>query len=149
MKNLTLFLLLFLGISIGASASSFKFNQDKFETAFEQSEDLTSQLFMTSGGSLISSLATSVSGDSMEKQTLAAIVAIASVVVGYFTLLPLLFPTHRFILGTGGKGVGIWAVYCFTLSGLGWLNIIDAVFLLMDDTKSEYIDKGKILMWIK
>jgi hypothetical protein len=138
-----------LALSLNTKANTFQFNEPKFESEFTQSEDISSTLNIMLNGSLDMRLGQNDSElDESNKQMTAAIIAIASIVVGSFTLLPLLFPTHRFILGTGSKSVVIWAVYCFTLSGLGWLNLIDAVFLLIDDSKSKYVNSEKIILWL-
>lgn len=144
MKKFTLVFAIILGFAVGANASSFKLNQDKFEAAFEQSEDLTNQLFVSSGSALAETFASSASEDSMDKQTLAAIIC----VVEYFTGVGILIPIHRIILGCDGQTVKVVALYCITLGGLGWLPLIDAIFLFMDDTKSKYIENGKFLMFL-
>ena len=130
-------------------ASAYQLNEQQIDASFEQSEDWSSKLFAQNPFISSSNFNHFFASENAEDiQQTAAIVAIASAVIGYFTVLPLLFPTHRFILGTGGNSVAIWAIYCFTLSGLGWLNIIDAVFLLMDDSKAAYVNSGKIILWL-
>lgn len=147
--RLVLAISLFTAFALNSQANTYQFNETNFESEFTQSEDISSKLNVMLNGTLDMRLGLNDSElDESNKQMTAAIVAIASVVVGSFTLLPLLFPTHRFILGTGSKSVVIWAVYCFTLSGLGWLNIIDAVFLLVDDSKSKYVNSEKIILWL-
>jgi len=77
------------------------------------------------------------------KQMLAGVIAIASVVLA----VGIIFPIHRFILGTGGKPIKIFALYCITLGGCGVITLIDGILLLMDGNGTKYIDNSKFIMW--
>ena len=71
-------------------------------------------------------------------------------IVGYPVLVAvdcaLMFPWHRFYLGTGGQDVKVGLLYCVTLDWCGLLPLIDGIMLLIDDG-STYIDNPKYLMW--
>lgn len=83
----------------------------------------------------------------MDKQTIAVIVIVAQyfLTAGVLSIIPI----HRIILGCDGQTVKIVALYCVTLGGCGILPIVDAIFLLIDDTKQKYIENPKFLMWTK
>jgi hypothetical protein len=77
------------------------------------------------------------------KQMIAGAIAIASVVLG----VGIIFPFHRFIIGTGGKPFKIFALYCVTLGGCGVITLVDGVLLLMDSKGTKYLDNSKFIMW--
>jgi TM2 domain-containing membrane protein YozV len=77
------------------------------------------------------------------KQMVAGAIAIASVVLG----VGVIFPFHRFIIGTGGQSFKIFALYCITLGGCGVITLVDGVLLLMDGNGTKYLDNSKFIMW--
>ena len=143
MKLLTLLLTLVLITGSTAYASKYKLDEKAIELAFDQSENITQQLGVIDFYSTMSNTA-SISDDSMDKQKVAAIVAFAEWVLG----IGILIPIHRIILGCDGQELKVIALYCVTLGGCGLLPLIDGVMLLVDDTKSRYIENPKYLMWL-
>ncbi|MDC1221070.1 hypothetical protein N8Z47_00215 [Salibacteraceae bacterium] len=144
MKNLFLILsAVVFGFQV--QASKYQLNEASLEEAFSQSFDLTPQIGLIDAKSIAIELGMSQAIEEGSKQTVAAIVGIVSLFAGIGVFIPI----HRFILGTGGKGVIIFFVYC----GLGLvgfsplLTMVDCIFLLIDDTKNAYIGSGEILMW--
>jgi hypothetical protein len=145
MKNLFLILAI-IAVGFQAQANKFELNEVSVESAFEQSTDLTSKINMMTREAMYAELGFPQAIEEGSKQTVAAIVGIVSL----FTGIGVFIPIHRFILGTDGKGLVLFAVYCGLglVSGLGsLLTLADCVFLLIDDTKSAYINNGKIFMW--
>ena len=173
MKSLTLFLLFSAAMVFQgyAGASAYRFDQQQFEIQLEQSEDITNQLFLMVGNELYGGQMSSALVASPNNTT-AAIIAFSSVFVPVilnrvanllvnvtgalafayiFWLVNVaitIVPWHRYYMGTDGKGVKIWALYCFTLRWCGILPLIDGVFLLLDNTGEKYIENPKYLMWL-
>jgi TM2 domain-containing membrane protein YozV len=125
MKKLIVLFLLVAGFSAAAKAdvtsvSEYVLNEATVEQLFDASEDVT---FQISGGLTADYFKPEqVSGDD-NKQLIAGIVALASWVTGIGAIIPI----HRFILGTDGKGFKIFCMYFCTLSGCGFILLVDGI----------------------
>jgi hypothetical protein len=132
--------------AFNVNASSYHLNEQNIESAFDQSLNLTTSLGVMDMSTIITEFSLSEAAEEGSKQQTAAIVGVISLITG----IGILIPIHRFILGTGDNGAIIFLVYCGAgiLGGLSWwLTLVDVIFMFTDDTKSAYIDSGKILMW--
>lgn len=116
----------------------YKLNDVQIEGLFETSDDIT---FVGDIASLV--LPSQQKLKSEDPQLVAGIVALASWITG----IGILVPIHRLILGTGNQAGKIIALYCVTLSGCGFILLIDGIMLLMDSQGSKYIDNPKFIMW--
>jgi hypothetical protein len=78
-----------------------------------------------------------------DKQLIAGIVAIGSLILGPGFLIPI----HRIVLGTGGETAKIIALYCITLSGCGFITLVDGILLLSNASGTEYVENPSFIMW--
>ncbi len=122
------------------SVSEYVLNEATVEQLFDASEDVT---FQISGGLAADYFKPEqVAGDD-NKQLIAGIVALASWVTGIGAIIPI----HRFMLGTNGKGFKIFCMYFCTLSGCGFILLVDGILLVMNGEGDKYINNGKFIMW--
>lgn len=145
MRKLTILLtLMVLGIS-SVNAANYKLNEAALEQAFETSIDATTELDVFFAATESNFAPHMVNDDGLDKQTIALIIIAAQYVLtgGLLGIIPI----HRIYLGCDGQTVKVVALYCVTLGGLGLLPLIDAIFLILDQSKSAYIDNPKFLMW--
>jgi TM2 domain-containing membrane protein YozV len=145
MKKLIVLFLLVAGFSAATKAdvtsvSEYVLNEATVEQLFDASEDVT---FQISGGLTADYFKPEqVSGDD-NKQLIAGIVALASWITGIGAIIPI----HRFILGTDGKGFKIFCMYFCTLSGCGFILLVDGILLVMNGEGDKYINNSKFIMW--
>lgn len=117
---------------------SYKVDDKAVDDLFESSNDIT---FTAELGALVLPSLQQTQDD--DKQTLAGIVALGSWLLGVGVLIPI----HRLILGTGNQAGKIIALYCVTLSGCGFILLIDGIMLLIDSGGNKYIENSKFIMW--
>lgn len=134
--SISAFLILFC---LSAKATSYRFNQDRFEILLEKSEPV----FDLEKVSHSYPIHSESDDDATELQRIAGIVALAE----WGTGIGVLIPIHRIILGCDGSEVRVSALYCITLGGCGWLPLIDGIAILTDQTGKRYIENPKFLMW--
>jgi hypothetical protein len=169
MKVLTTLLFSFLIITPCAFASNYKLNESNINQLFEHSNDIS--MHMVNSDAMKAYFSSLPADENAKSQTTAAIIALAVTIgggvatgvvyqiisiatggVGALVCWPILFapliPFHRLYLGTDGNGFKVSALYCVTLTWCGWLNIIDGIMLLIDDSKSKYIGSSKYIMWV-
>jgi len=128
-----------------AYATAYKLNDTKIDQLFSSSTEL---ILNESNETNIGDSFGFLLGENLKpaednKQMIAGAIAIASVVLG----VGIIFPFHRFIIGTGGKPFKIFALYCITLGGCGVITLVDGVLLLMDSKGTKYLDNSKFIMW--
>jgi hypothetical protein len=128
-----------------AFATDYKLNDTKIDQLFSSSTEL---ILNESNETNIGDSFGFLLGENLKpaednKQMIAGAIAIASVVLG----VGIIFPFHRFIIGTGGKPFKIFALYCVTLGGCGVITLVDGVLLLMDGNGTKYLDNSKFIMW--
>lgn len=142
-KKTILLFVLFLNISIMYADSNYHLNEELIETAFTQSEDITMavSIFTNSNNHLTNFSIPQPADDNT--QIYAAIAGAFGLLLG----IGVLIPVHRLILGTNGHFGKVCALYCITLSGCGIITLIDIFMMLVDDTKSKYINNPKFIMW--
>jgi len=145
MKNTTLYLFLVLFFSLTTTASfateigtlrQYKLDETSIDQLFESSDDI----------SLVANLSIPYGQnvqDDDDKQMIAGIVALAS----WNTGIGILVPIHRLILGAGNEVGKIIALYCVTLSGCGFILLLDGIMLLMDSHGNKFIENPKFIMW--
>ena len=147
MKNyfiiiLVLSMFCFQSQSVSASESnqtlSYKLDDKAVDDLFESSNDIT---FTSTLGNLV--LPSLQQAQNEDKQMIAGIVALGSWLLGVGVLIPI----HRLILGTGNQAGKIIALYCVTLSGCGFILLIDGIMLLMDSDGNKYVENSKFIMW--
>jgi hypothetical protein len=167
MKKIVSALLLVLCFSFNVKASSDVYHLDEvlLEETFSNSDDITSQYMLMLNGGMFNQLGnTGITADD-NKQMTAGIIALASFIVrwasGLIAWIPIvgwitwigvsvltIVPWHRLYLKAGGQELKIVALYCVTL---GWCinahHVVDGIFLLMDESKSKYINNPKYVMW--
>lgn len=117
----------------------YKVNDDVIEQLFNASDDI-SLLTYVAGFGVPSQ--TKLQDDN-DTQLVAGIVALASLITG----VGILIPFHRLILGTGNEVGKIMALYCFTLSGCGFILLVDGIMLLMNPHGNSFIENSKFIMW--
>lgn len=138
-------------LGLGVMAESYEINDEIIDFQIEAAEDITvSTIKLLNGeiqhvGNAFGSIA--LPDDGMNKELLGGIVGIAALVL--FSPAATIFPVHRFIIGVGGKGAKIWALYCFTLGGCGVISLVDSIVLILDGSKngSKYLDNSKFIIW--
>lgn len=143
--SLSFFLLLTLSNSSYAIESSkYVVDDELVEQLFASSSEID---FLVSpqmvGEELVGFFGVQSGSKEESTQLMAGIIAIASVVLA----VGLIFPIHRFIIGTGGKPLKIFALYCITLGGCGVITLVDGILLLMDSHGSKYMGNSKFIMW--
>lgn len=144
MKKITLITLLFFVISINSKVYSNEYylNEELIETAFNNSEDITSQYMLMLNGGFFNQLNFS----SVYEDNTQIYAAIAGG-IGLFLGIGFFIPIHRLMLGTNGQFAKVCALYCITVSGLGLITLADIFMMLVDETKSKYINNPKFIMW--
>ena len=144
MKNLFFVLSLLIGfsfISINSKADNrYKVDESQINLLFENASDVT---YTSTLSNLLAPSISKIKG-SENTQLIAGIVALAQLVLG----IGILIPIHRIILGTGNQTVKIVGLYCITLSGCGFITLIDGIMLLIDAEGSQYIENSNFLMWM-
>jgi hypothetical protein len=143
-------LAILISISGIAVSNDYKLDDKAIELRLSQSEDVTLEIaasfkknevgnLMAPSGSVYM-----MPDEGVNQELLWGILVLVVPFVGW----PV--PIHRLVLGAGGNGVGIWAAYCFTLSGCGIINLVDGIMLIIDGAEdgSKYVDNGKFLMWL-
>lgn len=157
-------LVYFITFTVKVSAETYHLNENYIEYAFATAEDITSQYLLIINGDLFNDLnVQKIEGD--DKQMVAGIVAIASFFIrwgasallwipivgwigGGIVWVLAIFPWHRMFLKAGGQEAKIALLYCITL---GWCinahHVVDGIFLLLDESKSKYINNPKYVMW--
>ena len=142
-KFLLIIALPVLAFSAKASdVSVYKLSDDAIDALFNSSEDVS---FLTPNVTDLMndlSLKTTATVDD-DKQMIAGIIALASLII----TIGILVPIHRLYLGTGGQTVKIFFLYFCTLSGCGFITLIDGIMLLINSSSSKYIDNPKFIMW--
>jgi len=118
--------------------NNYKLDDSVVEQMFETSDDVT---FSQAVLGFASTSEQKVKGENT--QMIAGIVALASFITGVGVLVPI----HRLILGTDNQTAKIVALYCVTISGCGFLLLVDGILLLMDSSGDKYIENSKFLMW--
>jgi hypothetical protein len=118
--------------------NNYKLDDSAVEQMFETSDDVT---FSQAVLGFSSTSDQKVKGENT--QMIAGIVALASFITGVGVLVPI----HRLILGTDNQAAKIIALYCVTISGCGFLLLVDGILLLMDSSGDKYIENSKFLMW--
>jgi hypothetical protein len=144
MRTVYLILTLICFTAFSSHAAKYKLDEASISKAFETSVDITQQIGIINRNLGFDSPSSTKMDDPSNKQTIAAIIAFAE----WFLGIGVLIPIHRLFLGCDGKEIKVVALYCITLGGCGLLPIIDGIALLVDDSKSRYIDNPKYLMWI-
>jgi hypothetical protein len=125
--------------ALGANdVGQYKVDDSAIEEMFQTSDDIT---FTANIAGLM--LPSQEKIQDTDKQMLAGIVALASWITG----IGILVPIHRLILGTGNQAGKIIALYCVTLSGCGFILLIDGIMLLIHSDESQYIENPKFIMW--
>ena len=144
-KLLLLTLLLFSGsFFLYAGTSAYKIDDDAIEKLFSSSTDVSSEFVVSTFNIRHSEFPFDKAKSKIEdKETTAGVVALISWAMGIGWFVPI----HRFILGTGGEDFKIFASYCFTLSGCGFILLIDGIQLLLDDSETKYTNNSKFIMW--
>lgn len=136
--------LLFVGNNfLLASPVPYKIDDAAIDKLFETSEDVSASVMADLYDFNFSKLPSDNSIKDDNTQTVAGIVALASWVMGIGWLVPI----HRFILGTDGHDFKIFSLYCITISGCGFVLLIDGIHLLLDDSGSKYVNSPKYIMW--
>lgn len=174
MKKIISIFALILCVSFCTKADSNQYflNEEVIEASFNNAEDITSQYLLMLNGGVFNQLGNSNFAED-DKQVTAGIIALASFVVrwgaGFFAWMPVagwlwipvagwfmwagvailsIVPWHRLYLKVGGQELKIVALYCVTL---GWCinahHVADGIFLLLDESKSKYINNPKYVMW--
>jgi hypothetical protein len=167
-KILSIFtLIICLSTFVKANNNNDKYYLDEssIEDSFNQSEDITSQYMLMLSSGVFNQLGSNEKLGDDNKQLTAGIIAIASFFVrwgsgiiawipyvGFFTWIGVsilaIVPWHRIYLKAGGQEFKNVALYCVTL---GWCinahHVVDGIFLLLDDSKSKYINNPKYVMW--
>jgi len=146
MKHLFICLVALLSLNVVAEAKSYKLDEGMIEEAFEQSVDVSSDLSIVRANALNTS-STAPYGIAIEEDQKWTFALIA-IGVQYFTGVGWFIPIHRLILGCDGQEIKIVALYCVTLSGCGFLTWIDAIFLLVDESRTKYNNNSKFLMFL-
>lgn len=139
-----LIILLFFIFSINSKVYSNEYflNEDVIEASFNNAEDITSQyMFMLNGGIFNQLNLSSISEDNTQ------IYAAIAGGLGLFLGIGFFIPIHRLMLGTNGQFAKVCALYCITVSGLGLITLADIFMMLVDETKSKYINNPKFIMW--
>lgn len=131
-------------VNVNASNNKYHLNEEQIETAFAQSEDISMAVSLFSSSSSITNTSIPLPAED-NTQLIAGIIALAQ----FFLAIGWLVPVHRFILGTNGQLVKIWGLYCITISGCGVLLLVDGILLLLDESKSKYLNNPKFIMWAK
>jgi hypothetical protein len=116
----------------------YKIDDSVIEEMFQTSNDIT---FTADIAGLM--LPSKENIQDTDKQMIAGIVALASWITG----IGILIPIHRLILGTGNQAGKIIALYCVTLSGCGFILLIDGIMLLIHSDESQYVENSKFIMW--
>ncbi|MBI4930895.1 MAG: hypothetical protein HY841_09050 [Bacteroidetes bacterium] len=144
-KEITFFIfLLFAGNYFSlANSASYKIDDAAIDKLFATSEDVSASVKADLYEINFSKLPSDNISRGDDTQTIAGIVALASWVMGIGWLVPI----HRFILGTGGNDFKIFSLYCITISGCGFVLLIDGINLLLDDSGSKYVNNSKFIMW--
>lgn len=141
-KTLVLFLVITAsqrqGLANGLHSVYFA-PEAEVDALFEQSHDVT---FVLQETSLESFTKKELAGGD-NKQLIAGIVALASWVTGIGVIIPF----HRFILGVDGKGFKIFCMYFCTLSGCGFILLVDGILLVIDGDGNKYMNNRKFIMW--
>ena len=149
-KSITI--LLFVGfLSVGAMANSYKLDESSLETTLSNAEDVTLSTietfegFSLNYGGRVSGLSANYLAGDDDKQLIAGIVALGSVL---FFQIGIIFPIHRLILGAGSSMAKVWILHCVTIgSCFGVGVIVDGILLLMDANGDQYVNNEKFLMW--
>jgi TM2 domain-containing membrane protein YozV len=142
--TLLTFLIALFALQIKASENKYKIDDGEVETMFSQATDITDQvdeLFLRNPNELPSKDQLKPLAD--DTQMIAGVVALAS----FFTGWGIFVPVHRFILGTGGRNGKIFALYCFTLSGCGFILLVDGLVLLINDHNDKYLENPNFIIW--
>lgn len=167
MKKIVSALLLMFCFSFLTKANSDVYHLDEasLEDLFTNAEDITSQYLLMLNSGVFNQLETNGILEDDNKQMTAGIIALASFIVrwgsGFFAWIPIvgwitwvgvsvltIVPWHRLYLKAGGQEFKMVALYCVTL---GWCinahHVADGIFLLLDESKSKYINNPKYVMW--
>ncbi|MES2837455.1 MAG: hypothetical protein V4667_08025 [Bacteroidota bacterium] len=115
--------------------SEYKIDNNKIDDLFNNAEDIS----LTANSVNYNITKT----NEEEKQLIAGIIAIGSLVLGPGFLIPI----HRIVLGTGGETAKIIALYCITLSGCGFITLVDGILLLSNAGGTEYVENSSFIMW--
>lgn len=145
MKKLIALFLLVIGFNTATKAdvisvSEYVLNEATVDQLFDASEDVT---FQISGGLTADYFKPDQVAGGDNKQLIAGIVALASWITGIGAIIPI----HRFMLGTDGKGFKIFCMYFCTLSGCGFILLVDGILLVMNGEGDQYINNSKFIMW--
>ncbi len=68
----------------------------------------------------------------------------SSMAFGEYILLFWWFPLHRIYLGTTNQTL---AAYILTCGGCGFITLIDAIVLLIDEEPQRFVDNPQFIMW--
>ncbi len=146
MKKLFFFFLLnvFGTAFLHATVSAYKIDDSAIEQLFSSATDESAAFAMNAfSANRLEFPSSCIKQKSDDTETVAGIVALASWVAGIGWLIPI----HRFILGTGGNDFKIFCTYFVTISGCGFILLIDGIHLLLDDSGTKYIGNTKFIMW--
>lgn len=141
-KILVLLISISCFVSVNASNNNYHLNEEQIEIAFAQSEDISMAVSLFSSSNSLANTSIPLPAEE-NTQLIAGIIALAQ----FFLGIGWLVPVHRFILGTNGQVAKIWGLYCITISGCGVLLIVDGILLILDESKSKYINNSKFIMW--
>ena len=162
-------------VSSKALEANYHLNENSLDSLFAKSQDVTQKIEQWSADHRAGLTETQMSDEENGPNykvaagiALATTILPAGVYVGWFFitavtggfgifLLPgamilagaIGSPWHRYYLGTDDNSFKIGALYCITFNGLGWLNIADAIALIIaDENHQDYLNSSKFLMWL-
>lgn len=130
-------------VSSSNIANNYKVNDGEIDVLFSESEDISKMDFAEIIDFLPFSKSLKSNFYENNVQKVAGAIAIASVVLA----VGIIFPFHRFIIGTGGEPFKIFALYCITLGGCGVITLVDGIILVLDETGTKYQNNNKFIMW--
>ena len=138
MKKVLLTLVAMLGIAVAAQASSYKVDDSAIDNMIENAVAVDAASMAVAPAAAPAAKAfTKANGKEVKPAT--------ALVLNFFLGF---FGVHRHYLGTSGW---MWALYTFTGGGLGIVNFVDFIMLIVgltDDHFEQYIDNRSFLMWV-
>ena len=146
MKKILPGLIVLLSFPLLSSANSFDnyhLDDNAIDVLFNSSNDIS--YISNTTGNVINDLGMKIPkiAEEGDRQMIGGIIALASWITG----IGILIPFHRFYLGTGGQPVKIFFLYFCTLSGFGFITLIDGIVLLMDPENGKFIENPRFIMW--